>query len=50
MTEKLSPFNKLLKTEVPINITAELKETFVLVNKVLSNACELSLKQPMPGK
>ena len=28
MTEKLNPFYKLLKTEVPINVTSELKETF----------------------
>ena len=28
MAEKLNPFHKLLKTEVPINNTSELKETF----------------------
>ena len=48
--EKLNPFYKLLKTEVPINITSELKETFDSVNKALSNACALALKQPIPGK
>ena len=50
MAEKLNPFYKLLKTEVPIKITSELKETFDSVNKVLSDACELALKQPIPGK
>ena len=50
MAEKLNPFNKLLKTEVPINITSELKESFDSVNKALSDACELALKQPIPGK
>ena len=50
MDEKLNPFYKLLKTEVPINITSELKEIFDSVNKALSNACELALKQPIPGK
>ena len=50
MAEKLNPFYKLLKTEVPINITSELKETFDSVNTALSNACELALKQPIPGK
>ena len=50
MAEKLNPFYKLLKTEVPINITSELKETFHSVNKALSDACELALKQPIPGK
>ena len=50
MVEKLNPFYKLLKTEVPINITSELKETFDSVNKALSDACELAVKQPIPGK
>ena len=50
MVEKLNPFYKLLKTEVRINITSELKETFDSVNKALSDACELALKQPIPGK
>ena len=50
MAEKLNPFYKLLKTEVPINITSELKEIFDEVNGALSDACELALKQPIPGK
>ena len=50
MAEKLNPFSKLPKTEVPINITSELKETFDSVNKALSDACELALKQPIPRK
>ena len=50
MAEKLNLFYKLLKTGVPINITSELKETFDSVNKSLSDACELALKQPTPGK
>ena len=50
MAEKLNAFYKLLKTEVPINITTELKETFDSVNKALSDACDLALKQPIPGK
>ena len=40
----------MLKTEAPIKITSELKETFDSVNKALSDACELALKQPIPGK
>ena len=35
---------------MPINITSELKETFASVKKALSDACELALKQPIPGK
>ena len=50
MAEKFNPFYKLLKTEVLINIRSELKETFESVNTALSNACELALKQPIPGK
>ena len=50
MAEKLNPFNKPLKAEVQINITSELKEAFDSVNKALSDACELALKQPIPGK
>ena len=34
----------------PINITSELKETFDFVNKALSDACQLALKQTIPGK
>ena len=50
MAEKLNPFYKLLKAEIPINITSELKETFNSVNKAQSDACELALKQPISGK
>ena len=35
---------------MPINITSVLKETFDSVNTALSDACELALKQPIPGK
>ena len=50
MAEKLNSFYKLLKVEVPINITSELKKTFDSVNKALSDACELALKQLFPRK
>ena len=50
MGEKLNPFYKLLKMEAPINITSELKGTFDSVKETLSDACELALKQPIPGK
>ena len=50
MAEKLNAFYKLLKTEVPINITSELKETSHSVNKALSDACELALKEPIARK
>ena len=47
MAEKLNPFYRLLEAEVPINITSDLKETFDSVNKALTDACELALKQPI---
>ena len=50
MAEKLIPFYKLLKTEVPITITSELEGTIDSVIKTLSDACQLALKQPFPGK
>ena len=50
MAEKINPFYELLKADVPINITSELKETFDSVNKSLSEACQLALKKPIPGK
>ena len=50
MAENFNPFYKLLKAEVPTNITSELKETIDSVNKALSDACQLALKQPIPGK
>ena len=50
MAEKLNPFYKMSKTEVPITTESELKETFDSVNKTLSDACELALKQPIAGK
>ena len=50
MCEKLNPYYKILKAEVPINITSEKKEIFESVNKSLSDACDLALKQPILGK
>ena len=50
MAQKVNPLYKLLETEVPINVTSELKEAFASVNKALSDPCEVALKQPIPGK
>ena len=50
MAEKLDPLYKLLKTEVPINITSELKKkTIDSVKKALSDACELPSNELIPG-
>ena len=50
MAEKLNPFFEVLKAEVPISITSDLKEIFDSVNKALTDACKLALKQPVLGK
>ena len=50
MAEKPNLFYKMLEVVLPINITSELKETSDSVNKLLSDVCELALKQPNPGK
>ena len=50
MAEKLNLFYKLPKTKVLINITSELEETFDSLNKALTDACGLALKQIIPGK
>ena len=50
MAEKLHLFYKLPKREVPINFTSELKTIIDSVKKALSDACELALKPPIPGK
>ena len=50
MAEKFSPFYNFLKAEVPINITPELKDTFDSTNRALNDACQLALKQHIPGK
>ena len=50
MAEKHNPFYKLLKTEVPTNITSELKETCDSVNKALRDACELALNHTISGQ
>ena len=47
---KLNPFYKLLKAVVPINITSEMKKNFDSVNNALNDACQLALKQSIPGE
>ena len=50
IADNFNPFYKLLKTEVPINDTSQLKQSFDSVNKTLCDACQLALKRPFPGK
>ena len=49
-TQKVNPFYKPLNAEVQINIASKLIKLFESVNKALSDACEVALKQPVPGK
>ena len=50
MAEELNPFYNLLKAEVPIIITSELEDNFDSIHNALNDACQLALKQPIPGK
>ena len=50
MAEKLDPFYRMPKSEMPINLASELTKNFDSVNKELSDACELALKQRIPWK
>ena len=50
MAETFYPLYKLRQAETPIIILSELKETFDSVNKALSEACDIALKQPIAGK
>ena len=50
MAEKLNPFYKLLKAEMPIHVTSDLKGTFDSQKKALCDTCELALKQLLLGK
>ena len=47
MAEKINPFCEFLKAEDQINVTSELEENFDSVNRALTDACELALKQPL---
>ena len=50
MAKKLKPRYKLLKAEVLISVTSELKETFDSVNKALNDAHQILSQQPITGK
>ena len=50
MAEKLSPYHKFLEAKVPINITSELKDNLFSVNKTISDANELALRQIISGE
>ena len=47
LSEKLTPFFKLLKTDAKVMVTPDLLEPFTDINKTLDRCCELALKQPL---
>ena len=50
LSEKLTPFFKLLTKDEKILVTPDLLEKFTEIDKALDRCCELALKQPLPNK
>ena len=50
LSEKLTPFFKLLKSDAKVMVTPDLLEQFTEINKALDRCCELAPKQPLPNK
>ena len=50
LSERLTPFFKLLKNDEKVLVTPDLLEKFTDINKALDRCCELALKQPLPNK
>ena len=50
LSEKLTPFFKLLTKDEKVMVTPDLLDKFSEVNKALDRCCELALKQPLPNK
>ena len=50
LSERLSPFFKLLKETSKFYIPTNLVEDFTNLNKLLENSCQLALRQPLNDK
>ena len=50
LSERLSPFFKLLKETSKFYVPTNLVEDFTNLNKLLENSCQLALKQPLKNK
>ena len=50
LSERLSPFFKLLKETSKFYVPTNLVEEFTNLNKLLENSCQLALKQPLKNK
>ena len=50
LSEKLTPFFKMLTNDEKVLVTPDLLDKFTEINKALDRCCELALKQPLPNK
>ena len=50
LSEKLTPFFKLLTKDEKVMVTPDLLDKFSEINKALDRCCEPALKQPLPNK
>ena len=50
LSERLSPFFKLLKETTKFYVPTNLVEEFTSLNKLLENTCQLALRQPLKDK
>ena len=50
LSERLSPFFKLLKESSKFYVPTNLVEDFTSLNKLLENSCQLALRQPLKDK
>ena len=50
LSEKLTPFFKLLTKDEKVLVTPDLLKKLTNINKALDRCCELALKQPLPNK
>ena len=50
LSEKLTPFFKLLTKDEKVLVTPDLLEKFTEINKAFDRCCEPALKQPLPNK
>ena len=50
LSEKLTPFFKLLTKDEKVMVTPDQLDRFSEINKALDRCCELALKQPLPNK
>ena len=50
LSERLAPFNRMLKSDEKVLVSRELVQQFEEINKALDKCCDLALQQPIPNK